>query len=79
MTGALLGVNVLKNVLFWQVTVNGRVVKAVQGQRLRDAVGASGAKIEYGCEKVRVRVRVLAHTHTILRQRLELRPVQSRQ
>lgn len=35
-----------------QVTVNGKTVKAVQGQRMRDAVRASGAKIEYGCEEV---------------------------
>lgn len=35
-----------------QVTVNGKTVKAVQGQRLRDAIAATGAKIEYGCEKV---------------------------
>lgn len=37
-----------------QVTVNGKTVKAVQGQRLRDAVAAARAKIEYGCEKVRL-------------------------
>lgn len=36
-----------------QVTVNGKTVKAVQGQSLREAVRVSGAKIEYGCEKVR--------------------------
>ncbi|CAM9215653.1 unnamed protein product [Ascophyllum nodosum] len=33
------------------VTVNGRTVKAIQGQRLRDVVAAAKAKIEYGCEK----------------------------
>lgn len=36
-----------------QVTVNGKTIKAVQGQRLRDIVLASKAKIEYGCEKVK--------------------------
>ena len=36
-----------------QVTVNGKTIKAVQGQRLRDVVLAAKAKIEYGCEKVR--------------------------
>lgn len=35
-----------------QVTVNGKTVKAVQGQRMRDIIAATGAKIEYGCEKV---------------------------
>lgn len=38
--------------MFDQVTVNGKTVKAVQGQRLRDVVLAAKAKIEYGCEKV---------------------------
>ncbi|CAM9112400.1 unnamed protein product [Scytosiphon promiscuus] len=33
------------------VTVNGKTIKAVQGQRLRDVVLAAKAKIEYGCEK----------------------------
>ncbi|CAM9465160.1 unnamed protein product [Choristocarpus tenellus] len=33
------------------VTVNGRKVQAVQGQKLRDVVKASGAKIEYNCSK----------------------------
>eukprot|EP00752_Nemacystus_decipiens_P012445 g11026.t1 len=33
------------------VTVNGKTIKAFQGQRLRDVVSAAKAKIEYGCEK----------------------------
>ncbi|CAM9333900.1 unnamed protein product [Ectocarpus sp. 8 AP-2014] len=33
------------------VTVNGKTIQAVQGQRLRDVVLAAKAKIEYGCEK----------------------------
>ncbi|CAN0088088.1 unnamed protein product [Discosporangium mesarthrocarpum] len=33
------------------VTVNGKTVQAVQGQKLRDVVKASGAKIEYNCSQ----------------------------
>ena len=36
-----------------QVTVNGKTIQAVQGQRLRDVVLAAKAKVEYGCEKVK--------------------------
>lgn len=39
-----------------QVTVNGKTIQAVQGQRLRDVVLAAKAKVEYGCEKVNERL-----------------------